>query len=401
MTSGNGQADGRRAGSGRGPGVSPRLYLIVGVMLIALPLLGYVISNWFVTKKQWAEQCFEAPVWEAAAPKSAANMYRRLSLSADGKFAVTDGFNDTLRLWNLARREALKQLALREELLLAEGEHYCLALSPDGGQVLIGVGNPGSLWLWEPNTGESPRQLGNAAGEKEITALAFSPNGSRALSGDAGGTVRLWDLASGRLLKELAGQVPEIAAVAFTPDGRRAFFADGDAFCLWDLESERTVRRGARQVGDLHSLLLPDGVRVLSADMDGRILIWDLAGGAGPKEVAGRLAEGEATAVALSPDGRYFVQCTVIPNKRGFSGAMHLRETDSGRLVREFRLPRRENEKERFVPCVAFLSDGRHLLAGDRWAYREADMDWSGGGALLLWRLPDSIGYWLIGTQEE
>jgi WD40 repeat protein len=70
-----------------------------------------------------------------------------------------------------------------------------------------------------------------------IQLLAVSSDGRRAVSADAGGGIRLWDLETG---KELCAYqtpgAPSILAVAFAPDGQHLVSAGDDGvFRSWRL----------------------------------------------------------------------------------------------------------------------------------------------------------------------
>jgi WD40 repeat protein len=61
-------------------------------------------------------------------------------------------------------------------------------------------------------------------------------DGSRALSGSADQTLRLWDLATGATLRTLEGHTSGVRAVAVLADGSRALSGSYDhTLRLWDL----------------------------------------------------------------------------------------------------------------------------------------------------------------------
>ena len=72
--------------------------------------------------------------------------------------------------------------------------------------------------------------------------MAVTPDGQRAVSGSDNGTLKVWDLASGRKLRTLAGHDHVVVAVAVTPDGRRVVSASADKTVrVWELEKSETL----------------------------------------------------------------------------------------------------------------------------------------------------------------
>jgi WD40 repeat protein len=69
-----------------------------------------------------------------------------------------------------------------------------------------------------------------------VDAVAFSPDGRRAVSAGADHDVRLWDVATGRQLRTFAGHTGTVWGIAYSPDGRRAFSGSDDGSArLWVL----------------------------------------------------------------------------------------------------------------------------------------------------------------------
>jgi len=135
-----------------------------------------------------------------------------------------------------------------------------IAFSPDGRHLLVAplVWDPPSMSisfkLLEMATGALVREFGQAHfsvglismdyADNIVQALAFSPDGRHFLSGDMGGRYRLWDVATGAMVRqlktpdELAGTLASaVASVKFSPDGRTAVIVSRASTRIFDVST--------------------------------------------------------------------------------------------------------------------------------------------------------------------
>lgn len=177
-----------------------------------------------------------------------------------------------------------------------------LAFSPDG-RVLAAGSNAG-VRLSDPGSGRLLRQFGGGADpEAWIGSLSFSPDGKTlATSGYRLGT-RLWDVATGNLLRTLVSPPDSGRTVAFMPDGRAVLTAsEYGPPCLWDAETGRLRQTlGARHAAMDTLCTSANGIDWASGSSDDAVRLWSRRNG-----VLLHLLPGEyrSTAMALSYDGR-------------------------------------------------------------------------------------------------
>jgi WD40 repeat protein len=84
------------------------------------------------------------------------------------------------------------------------------------GRFLAGAGVAESVFLWDLTTGDLAFEL--EGHHDAVHAVAFSPDGSFALSGGSDGTLRVWDVLGGRLVAVREFDSP-VQSLAFGPSG--------------------------------------------------------------------------------------------------------------------------------------------------------------------------------------
>jgi WD40 repeat protein len=140
-----------------------------------------------------------------------------------------------------------------------------------------------------------------------VSSVAFSPDGTRIVSGAFDKTLRLWDARTGAELQILRGHDNYVYSVAFSPDGTRIVSGSNDTTLrLWDAwtGAELQILRGHEDFVYSAAFSL-DGTRIVSGAFDKTLRLWDAQTGAELQIL--RVHESLATSVAFSPDGTRIV----------------------------------------------------------------------------------------------
>ncbi len=186
-------------------------------------------------------------------------------LAVEGAIAITTSPDDRVRRW---------QLEGGASTVIATIAATSVAL--DHGLVAIG-GQDGTILL-VPATGGAARALGTHAGRISTLALA----GDRLVSADVGGAMHVWDRATGRELRALAGHTDDIAGLALSRDGARLVSASNDQTVrLWRLDgADAPGAEPGHRMPVVGVDIAGDGATLVSASYDQTVRTWDAATGA-------------------------------------------------------------------------------------------------------------------------
>jgi WD40 repeat protein len=277
-----------------------------------------------------------------------------VAFSPDGSQALTGSDDSTVRLWDVNEGRLIHVFGHTDGTMSFSIKSA--VFSPDGLQILVGTRAELGLvapqsWLWTTE-GELVRAFDTHAGE--VTAVAFSPDGSRIITGRANGSVRLWDAATGEELRFLQSHTQRIASVAFSPDGQMILTASWDGTIrLWDASTAVPLLPIMTHGNVIRSAVFsPDGTRVASSSQNGAIRVWDVQ--QRPASLTLQARGSDVLSVAFSSDGN-----RIMTGTRDAT-------TQSWNVFTGERLAVRDYGHTREINSIAVSTEGGLILTGSR-----------------------------------
>ncbi len=270
--------------------------------------------------------------------------------SPDGQWVASAGCERTFRIWRAAGRQDAAVLHGHTGMAID------IAFSPDGRR-LASLSRSSALdfagsvdhtvRVWEV---DSQATLPVLRGHTDIVyPVAFSPDGLWIASGAWDSTVRLWDAATGEQCAELP-HPGKVHGLAFGPGGSwlvTACMAD-NRLRIWDMTTVGIRKEIELPAGKLRSVTVrPDGRRMaasayLEEDKVHHLHVFDVESGT-------RLFSAEGSVRAYSPDGRWLAVVNAEEN------ILVLLDAQTHETAAQFR------GHEEHIHFAAFSPDSRRL----------------------------------------
>ncbi|PZV15225.1 MAG: hypothetical protein DCF22_07605 [Leptolyngbya sp.] len=194
--------------------------------------------------------------------------------------------NGTVELWQVASNQSVKPLrSLQAEISASQDSTeknnrdrsnvvHQLAFSPDGLK-LIGTGTDRTVRIWDVATGKLLRRLSGHEGF--IEQAQFSPDGQQIASASWDRTVRIWNSSTGSLLA-IFSHPDSLTSAHYSPNGQRLAITslDGTAQVLDSQTGAVRVIMAGHRGAVLDANFSPDGQMLVTASADGTARLWDV-----------------------------------------------------------------------------------------------------------------------------
>jgi len=238
-----------------------------------------------------------------------------LRFQSNGARLVSGGADKTLRVWDVAGGQPVVKI----EGFGASVES--VALHPNGNQAASG-GADGLVATWKLDT-PAPRALGGAD-EAPATVAAVSRDGKwLATAGLAGGkpAVLVRDVASGAIAKTLLGHEAAITAVAFSADAAKLVSGSQDKTArVWNLADGQPISKFAGHTQAVTAVAFDaGGGQVVSGAADNSLKLWNVADGAELKSFAGH--GGPIVGVAMTSNNQRVISASADQTVRSWNPA--------------------------------------------------------------------------------
>jgi len=231
------------------------------------------------------------------------------SLSDDGRFVLTASRDRRAKKWNAATG--------REELTFEEGHLYLASSAQffENDFKLLTAAVDNTARIWDVASGVQIARL-DKTGQRGVACV--SPDNQWVLTGGENGTVQVWSVADAvadksapslKPARVLAGHKHDIATAAYSPDGSKMLTGDLSGICiLWDSKTGKSLGQLRGHTKGITQVVFLNNDIAASASLDKTVAQWDLKA---LKEIVERTLVHPASvgAMTLTSDGAIVTSC--------------------------------------------------------------------------------------------
>jgi len=224
-----------------------------------------------------------------------------------------------------------------------------IALNPKKNTIVTGA-DSGKVRIWDANSGDPLRSIEGHT--DDVTAVAFSEDGTKIVSGSWDNTVRIFNAETGEQLHVCEGHEDGVSTVAFSQDGTKIAYGTSEPSGLvrvFDAETGKELKEMSPHDG--HGVLAlafnPNGTNI-AVGTDENLIILNADTGKSVFSEHGK----KTNSVAWSADGTTIVG----GSENGFVGIF---DPETGEVLQSCK-----GHGDEDVTSVAFSPDGTKIVSG-------------------------------------
>lgn len=194
------------------------------------------------------------------------------------KFFVTagtkdNGYPDSATVYDLKTKKIIARMPINSR-------EISVRVSPDGQLVAFGEDNR-TVNVYKAGTWQKVQSFtfdeGWCGGCMSIPS--FSPNGKLIYMASSNGSVKKYDLATGKLVKVYEEKLDNLEGLTISPDGKKLARASETDVSIWDEGSGNVLATiPAEEAGKFHEIVFTrDGKKLLIASDDNTVITWNIA----------------------------------------------------------------------------------------------------------------------------
>jgi WD40 repeat protein len=307
-------------------------------------------------------------IWDAATGRERATLtghddwVNAVAVAPDGSWLVTGGHDGVARIWDPVTGQVQATLC-RNDPATPVAWVNAVAVAPDGSWPAT-AGTGGTIRIWDPVTGQVQATLTAQADiasqgpqlldqwRCSVNVMSVAPDGSWLATGGHDGTVRIFEVDTGRQWATLS-HGGRVTGLAVAPDSSwLAITADREeSVRIWDAARgrERAIPTGFIAYA---MAVAPDGSWLATGDNDWTVRIWDTATG---RQRASLSHHDWVHAMAIAPDGRWLAT-------GGEDGTLRIWDPATGSVLALMRV-------EHVIHACAWLGEGGLAVVGEAGLY--------------------------------
>lgn len=189
-------------------------------------------------------------------------------ITPEGKNFVSVLDDNSITVREVSSGKLLHQLHQKGPITFAN-------LSDDGKYLLSSASNINKVIIWDLATGKRFREL--AGHNKKVNSANFSPDGNFIVTASNDRTAILWDTA-GNIIHQIAEYSDDVEYAGFSPNGKYILTVSKDTATLWDTSGALVQKLENHERRINYAGFSTKGNFIVTASDDNRAAIWDSSG---------------------------------------------------------------------------------------------------------------------------